>query len=70
MERCKVNMGDSEKHFEEMGKYYSWRSRPLADTPLYQVHKTRRRTLKEFQIMQTNWMPTLQHARFNKLPWE
>lgn len=41
--RCKVNMDDSEKHFEEMGKYCGWQSRPLANTLLYQVHKTGRR---------------------------
>jgi hypothetical protein len=45
MERCKVNMGDREKHFEEMGKYCGWQTRPLANTLLYQVHKTGRRTV-------------------------
>lgn len=45
MGRCTVNMGESEKHFEEMGKYCGWQSRPLANTPLYQVHKTRRRAV-------------------------
>jgi hypothetical protein len=35
-------MGDSEKHFEEMEKYCGWQSKPLANTLLYQVHKTRR----------------------------
>jgi len=27
MERCKVNMGDREKHFEEMGKHCDSESR-------------------------------------------
>jgi hypothetical protein len=45
MERYKVNMGDSEKHFEEIGKYCGWHSRPLANTLLYQVHKTGRWTV-------------------------
>jgi len=38
-------MGDREKHFEEMGKYCGWQTRPLANTLLYQVHKTGRRTV-------------------------
>jgi hypothetical protein len=45
MEKCKVNMGDREKHFKETGKYCGWQSRSLANTLLYQVHKTGMRTV-------------------------
>jgi hypothetical protein len=45
MERSKENTGDSEKHFEEIREYSGWQSRPLANTLLYQVYKTARRTV-------------------------
>jgi hypothetical protein len=70
MERCKVNIGDSEKHFEEMENTVV--SNPDHYLTHFSIKFTKQEEgllIREARIMQTNWMPTLQHMRFNKLPW-